>query len=524
MSAEYQLNFQDYVSILRRRGLVFASAFAGILIVGLAIALLLPPVYQSTGTILIESSQIPTEMVQATVTSYADERIEIIKQRVMTRENLLRIIEKYHLYQDHSAGTTPSELIDEMRMRIAIELVTANVQNQMKGSGTIAFKVSFEDRKPELANQVANELITLFLDENVKVRTERANQTTEFLTQEADKLRTELETLENQLATFKQEHGNVLPDNVNTSMTAMQRTEGELHEVDRDYKSAQEELRFLDVELATARAGNLNGPVTQTLSPAQELEKARSEYARLSATYNENHPDVRAVKRKIATLESSTASSSKAAGGNTIGDLAVAKVEAKIASARGRVASLGQQQGSLRARMRQLENELQKAPQVERGLSALMRDHENAQKKYDEIRSKQMTAQVAENLEGDKKAERFSLLEPPLMPDRPIKPNRKKMIAMSFVLAVVGALALIAILENINGGVRGADALEAIVRQRPMSIIPYIALDEELEQRKSLLKKIVIGIGILLVVLLLVVHFVVMPLDILMLKIIVRMS
>lgn len=522
MSAEYQLNFQDYLSILRRRALLLVGVFSGIFIVALAVALLLPPVYQSTGTILIESSQIPTEMVQATVTSYADERIEVIKQRVMTRENLLRIIEKYHLYKDHSSGTTPSELIDEMRMRIAIELVTANVQNKAKGSGTIAFKVSFEDRKPELANQVANELVTLFLDENVKVRTERANQTTEFLTQEADKLRTELETLENQIATFKQEHGNVLPDNVNMSMTAMQRTESELHEVDRDYKAAQEELRFLDVELATARAGNLNGP-SQTFSPAQELERAKSEYARLSATYNENHPDVRAAKRKIATLESSAAASG-GSGGKTIGDLAVAKVEAKIASARARVGSLGQQQGALRARMRQLETELQKAPQVERGLSALMRDHENAQKKYDEIRSKQMTAQVAENLEGDKKAERFSLLEPPLMPDRPIKPNRKKMIAMGFFLALAAALGATMVLENINGGVRGADALEAIVRQRPMAVIPYIALDEEVEKRKSLLKKAVIGLGVSIVVLLLVVHFVVMPLDVLVLKIIVRMS
>ena len=526
MSSEYQLSLNDYISILRRRAGLLAATFAGIFTLAVAIALLVPPVYQSTGTIMVESQQISADLVQSAVTTYAEERIEVIRQRVMTRENLLRIIDKYGLFKDSRTSYTPSELIDEMRASIVIELlnVNANMPSRPKGNATIAFKLSFEHRDPVLAHRAANELVTLFLDENVKVRTERAVQTTEFLTQEADKLKIDLENLESQIATYKQEHGNVLPENMSVSMNAMQRIESELREVERDYKSAQEELRFLDVELSSAKAGIGAGQGTGVaLSPAQELDRARSEYARLTSTYTENHPDVRAVKRKIEQLESK-AGASEGSGVRTTGDLMVAKVEAKMASAKSRVASLGQQQGALRQRLNTLEKDIIKAPQVERGLTTLMRDHQNAQKKYEEIRAKQMTAQVSENLEGDKKAERFSMLEPPVLPDKPIKPNRKKMIALGFFLAIAGAAGLAMVLESMYGGVRGVEALEAIINRRPMAIIPYISLDAEERKRKALIKKILIGLAVAVVASLVAVHFLYLPLDILLMKILARLS
>src|SRR3954468_16734460 len=134
-SDDHQLTLADYLAILQRHALLIAGSFLGILVIAAAVALLVPPVYQSTGTILIESQQIPTEMVQATVTTYADERIEIIKQRVMTRENLLRIIGKYKLFQGDGTVTTPSEQIDEVRKNTQVELITANLKPGMRGSG-----------------------------------------------------------------------------------------------------------------------------------------------------------------------------------------------------------------------------------------------------------------------------------------------------------------------------------------------------------------------------------------------------
>lgn len=528
MQSDYQLTLHDYISILRRRALLIIATFGGVFAVAVAVAILMPPVYQSTGTIMVESQQIPTDLVQATVTTYADERIEVIKQRVMTRENLLRIAGKYQLFADAGMSFTPSEAVDEMRARIGVELVNANVQARQRA--TIAFKVSFEHRRPDLAQRVANELVTLFLDENVKVRTERATQTTEFLTQEADKLRAELDNLEGQIATYKLQHGGALPDNLNLTMNSLQRLETELRNTERDQRAAQDELRSLEIELSSAKAGVGVPGSSGTASAAQELAQARADLARASATYTDNHPDVRALKRKIEGLEKTVAKEQGAAPAGSAGtitsqaDLAVARLESRIASLRSQISLLGNQQSSLRGKIGQMEGQMLQAPQVERGLANLMRDQESARRKFEEIRSKQMSAQVSENLEDEQKAERFSLLEPPLAPDRPIKPNRKKMIALGFFLAAAAAAGIVILLESLYGRVRGVEAVTAITGQRPIVVVPYITMVSELNQRRRLLKRAAVAAAVAVPVVLLALHFLYMPLDLVLTKILVRLG
>lgn len=543
---DHQLSLSDYLAILKRRALLIVATFGGVFAVAVAVALLIPPVYQSTGTIMIESQQIPNDLVQATVTSYADERIEIIKQRVMTRENLLRIIDKYQLFKDRGLTFTPSEQIDEMRQLIGVQLVNANLRQGQRGSATIAFRVSFEHRRPDIAQRVANELVTLFLSENVKVRSERATQTTEFLTQEANKLKAELDALETQIASYKQQNGAALPQNMTLSMNAIQRLEGELRDTERDYRAAEEEARYLEVELAGAKAAVTNaaalvgvGSPAATADTAEvELQKARALLARMATTYTDNHPDVRATKRRIEALEKALTEANNAPavsapaavpGGSksptvAAAELVVAKVESRLVAARSRMQLLQTQQASLRGRLAQAESQLLQAPQVERGLAALMRDHDGAKRKYEEIHAKQMTAQVAENLEGDQKAERFSLLEPPLTPDRPIKPDRKKMIALGFVLAAVAAAGLVMLLETLHGTVRGADAVTAITGHRPLVLVPYINIAQEAAQRRKLLLRLLGAAVALFLVALVAVHFLYMPLDVLIVKVMLRLS
>ena len=547
---DYQPSLRDYIAIARRHLLLIAATFVSVSAVAVAVAVLVPPVYQSTGTIMVESQQIPTDLIQATVTSFADERIQIIKQRVMTRDNLLRIIDKYKLFEDRSITFTPSEQVDKMRDLIEVQLVNANVQGQ-RGSATIAFKVSFEDRRPDVAQRVANELVTLFLNENVKVRTERATQTTEFLTQEANKLKNDLNTLENQIATYKQENGAALPQNNALSLNAIQRLESDLRTSQRDYSAAEEEARSLDVELASAKAavasaaaaaGGGTSAVGMVDANVAELQKLRMQLAQMQEIYTDNYPDVRTAKRRIAALEKAIADAAReppapvpagvGAGGAGLpaapsvaaAQMVVAKIESRMSAARSRMGALRAEQGQLQARLREAENQMLKAPQVERGLAALMRDHETAQRKYEEIRAKQMNAQVAENLEGEQKAERFTLLEPPIAPDRPIKPNRRKMIALGLVLAAVAAAGAVMLLETLRGTVRGVGALMAITGQRPLVIVPYITIAKEQARRRQLLARAGVGAVVALVLALLAIHFLYMPLDTLAFKILLRLS
>mgnify|MGYP003768276239 CR=1 FL=1 len=490
-------------------------------------AIVMPPVYQSTGTILVESQHIPSDLVQATVTSYADERIEVIKQRVMTRDNLYRIIQKYNLYADEIEKETISTLIGKMRESISVDLLSANVGGAKAAKATIAFKVGFEYKKPETAHKVANELVTLFLDENVKARTERATETTEFLTQEVERLKLELENVENRVATYKQAHSNSLPEHMEMYMGMLQRAEAELQEVDREYKSTQEELRYLDVELTAAKANDKSNPETKISQAISELDKAKAELDRALVLYKETHPTVRALKRRVENLEKAAQSPVKQPATESIDvakDLVVAKIQAQIEAAKARLVSMQEQKRSIQSKMAQLQSQVVQSPQVEKELFGLMRDYENAKSKYEEVKSKQINAKIAENLEQDNKAERFSMLEPPIFPDKPIKPNREKIAALGFFAGIAAAVALVALLEMMDKTVRGTEALMAIIRMRPLVVIPYITTENELKRRKNITRYVLVAFVIALILILLIVHFLFIPLDLLLAKIMARFA
>ncbi|MNF75603.1 hypothetical protein D3C84_576760 [compost metagenome] len=234
--------------------------------------------------------------------------------------------------------------------------------------------------------------------------------------------------------------------------------------------------------------------------------------------YTEAHPDVRAVKRKIAAMQATQGRGSSV----TPVSLDVARVQARIAGSEQRMRSLASQKQELLNKIATLESQILEAPQVERGLVTLMRDHENARKKYEEIRTKEMSAKITESLEQENKAERFVLLEAPLMPEKPVRPNRKKVVALGFVLAPVGAGALVMLLEMLSQRVRGVDALTSVLGRRVLVAIPYIHTQAELARRKQWRTILVLCGVVSIVVSLVLLHFLYMPLDLLMFKALAR--
>lgn len=527
--AHYEPSLKDYLATLRRRAVPAAIVFVLVFAVAALVAVLLPPTYQATGTILVESPQIPDDLIRSTVTSFADERILVIKQRVMTQSNLRNIIDKYNLFAKQRESAPASEVMEMMRSRIGVELISADVVGNRKT--TIAFKVSYDDAQADVAYKVANEMLTLFLDENVKSRTARATETTEFMTQEADKLRKNLDAVEEQIALYKQKNGGALPEHLELHMGMLTRLESEMKEVERAHKDAQAEARMLDIELTAVTAGkdSSGSPVNPaTASPAQQLAFLKTEYTKQATIYSVNHPSLRALQRKIDALKKALGEPAAAEPAESADpkdtELAVAKTKARINATEVRMASLAQQLKSLRAQHAQYENKILQTPQVERGMTALLRDYENAKSKFEEVRSKQMSAQISESLEEGKKAERFALLEPPMLPDKPIKPDRKKMLAMGFFLALASSGGMVMALESINQRVRGAQALAALSGRSPLVAIPRIRTQAELARRKSpkKLKFVIAALMLLIVAAVVAVNFLYQPLDMIWFKFLAR--
>jgi uncharacterized protein involved in exopolysaccharide biosynthesis len=193
--------------------------------------------------------------------------------------------------------------------------------------------------------------------------------------------------------------------------------------------------------------------------------------------------------------------------------LAVSRLEAQSRTARARADLLAEQQRSLRSAIAQQRAQVSRAPQVERDLAALQRDYDATRAKYEDLRSKQLSAQIVQNLEGGQQGERFTLLEPPLLPEYPIKPDRRKIVALGFFLALAAAAAVVAVLELIFARVRGVNSLTALTGQRPMVVVPYITTADEIQSTQVLRKRLVKLAAVLAVVGIAAIHFLVIPLQ-----------
>jgi uncharacterized protein involved in exopolysaccharide biosynthesis len=281
----YLLQPAFYWQLCKRRWAYFVLPFITVLIAGVAGTLLWPPTYLAEGKILVQSQQIPSDLVRSTITSAAQERIQVIQQRTMTRDNLIAIADKFKLFPDKRALMSPTELVDAVKDRTKIAPVDpildfkqrtrASVENP-----TIIFSVGFEYQDPIVAAQVANELITRILSEDLRDRTARATDTTKFLTREVQRLQGDNATLDARIA----------------------------------------QLRLALGRPATSASGS-DQPTT--------LNQLKAELALKSTLYSDRHPVIQSLKKQIDALEKvatasgekvATASGEKGATGSGVGN------------------------------------------------------------------------------------------------------------------------------------------------------------------------------------------------------------
>ncbi len=570
-NAEAGVPLGDRLRALRRQRRPMLIAIGIGIVVTLLLTLLLPPTYRATATILIEQQEIPQEVVRSTITSFADQRIQIISQRVMTSENLLSIAEKYDLYPRQRRTRAREVVVAKMHDDIKMKLVSANVIDPRSGrpmQATIAFTVSFDSPSADLAVKVANEITSLYLNENLTSRAKAAEQASTFLTDEATRLSTEIQQIAAKLAKFKEQNSATLPELEGFNFQMLDRTELELRDAGSHLGAIDGQKAFIDAALATMSPTSQIFTETgqRILSPEDRLKSLRSDLAALKARYAPDHPDVLKTEREIAGLETIVNADN---GANDLlrqledarGELAAARqryseghpdvqrLEHVVASLEGAVtgqaavkrvqaaraspdnpayiqlraqqealladrAATLRKQAELKARLEDLQRRLAKAPAVEKEFRALASDLDNAQLKYREVRSKQMEAKVSQNLETERKGERFTLIEPPIPPEEPVSPNRP----LVFVLGLLGsfaiALALAGLREAGDTSVRSAEDLRSLVEVAPLVTIPVIRTREEIAGARRAVARAWVGAVTGVVALALAVHFLYRPLDI----------
>ncbi len=290
----------------RRKTIVVVTSAA--LAATLLFAVFFPPTYRSTATILIEQQEIPQELVRSVITSFADQRVQVISQRVMTTQNLMALIDRYKLYPDIRARDPREVLLERMREDIAMHMISADVIDPRSGrptQATIAFSVSYQSRSPDLALKVANDLTSLYLNENLTSRTQLGKQTETFFSEESARQAAHIAELDKALSAFKEQHRNDLPELVQLNLQTMERTELDLHEAENKLDALDAQRVLLEAQLAqinpTSQVFSDTGQ--RVMGPEDRLKALKSQLASYKARFAPDHPDIVRTAREIEGLE-----------------------------------------------------------------------------------------------------------------------------------------------------------------------------------------------------------------------------
>jgi len=569
---EQEKSIQDYLAIVSRRKVAIISTGLLVFLMGLITALVWPPTYKSSATILIKEQEIPTELVRSTVTSYAAQRIQTISQRVMTRPNLMEIIEKYSLYVDERRRYTTEEVLEAMREYISLDMISADVVDPQTGRpsvATIAFTLSFSNNSPDSAQKVAGELTSLFLAENLKNRKDKAAETYTFLTDETVKLEEKITESGKKLAEFKEKYANSLPEMAAMNLSMLNRTESDLDSVEAELRALKERKFYLESQLSQINPlTNMRSATGESiLDPSSRLKALESEYASLSAKYSNEHPDIVKIKREIEGLRAQTGQSASAQeqainltqkrseyavlvkkysadhpdviklkAEITVLEKSIAaqpaqpetqvmalnpdnpayiSAQTQLKTIETEIKSNTSRKNRLDKKLQELEESIGKSPQVEKEYMILSREQQNALARFQDIKARQMEAEIGQELEKESKGESFVLIDPAQYPEKPVKPNRAAIVFLALIFSIAAGLGVAIIKEAMDGSIRGVSGVTKILTAAPLAVIPIIYNTYDLK-RKQRISRIVLGsvVGSIVAVLLLI-HFFWTPLDVL---------
>jgi succinoglycan biosynthesis transport protein ExoP len=537
----------EYLRIIKRRRWLVAGIATVVIAVAVAAAVMLPLKYRSTATIVIEEPAIADDSSRAAGATYADQRLQLIQQRVMTTAKLIEVIDRVGLYREVREVTPDSVLVDDMRSRIDMQLVgsDSDAKSSRQAKATIAFTLSYIGQDPAVTQQTTRELVNLYLAENEQSQHARAVGTAGFLSGESDRLAARIKDLESQLADFKTANAGMLPEEMEFNVQVLDRTQNQILELMRQTQAARERQAFLQAQLLSLEPqAPVNAATPETLSPKARLRLLKAQYATLVSKYGDKHPDVVRLRRQI------DATAGSGAGGQSATDLQQLEAQLIVANEKygdahpdvmrlkrqieaAKAAFVGQQaaeeapdnpiyiqtQGQINAvnaelstlqsqiatlqkKMNQVESQIIKTPETERGYVALKREYDTAVEEFSELKKRGNQAELAKNLETEQMGQRLTLIEPPPLPAGPFWPNRKAIVLLGIICGLASGIVAAILIDSLDGRIHGSRRLAAIVGAGPLVLVPRIAVAYDPKPRRHrfamLALSVIVAFGVLM--------------------------
>lgn len=503
----------DYWAMaVRRRWVIVLPLFLCWALVWIA-SWFLPATYKSEALILVEQQKVPEQYVVPNVTVSLQDRLQSMTQQILSRTRLEATINRFHLYQGRNglgSMMQAGDAVEQMRKDIKIDLVDSAVR---PGQLT-AFKIAYSASSPELAQRVNTELTSLFIEENLKLQQQLSESTTAFLQSQLEDARAKLAQQEAKVRAFKAEHFGDLPGQMETNVQILSGLQNQLQSTQQTLDAAKQQKLYLEslqqqYQAAQASVGSQDSSQPTLQSVTKELADLHQQLDDARAKLTDEHPDVIALKEKIANTEKikkqmETERASQAGKAPDGVDSAVAaqvvqggttpmmQVQSQIKSINLEIQNYNQRVKDLESQISAYRARLNLTPQTEQQLAEVSRGYEESKANYNSLLQKQNQSELATNLEQRQQGQQFRILDPPNLPNKPSAPNHLLLSLGGLLAGAVLGIGLAAFLELSNALVRQEKDLEGLIPTRVLVGIPHLKVPGE-DRTRTMVRRLEIG-------------------------------
>ena len=479
------LSLYDIVAIFRRRRFVFALTFGAIFLAAALFAMQWSR-YRATVTVQIDQSYIPSSVATVgdanpadVMMGLADRRISQIQQKVTSIESLSEVIAKLNLYPSINKRLSADKLTEIMRNKIRLNFISSAISNpaaaqkeSVEQLSAIAFTLSFDYNDPELTKLALNEIVALFIEEEAAQRKTRSEETSEFLKAELVTLAETIKEQESKVAAFKAKYGESGPTAMMFNQQASLTNNLNLQNIESQIGTTQATISTLGGQLAGT------DPYAPTVedgkvlnSPTSQLKALQAQYASLTGRYGAEHPDVMKVSEQIRALKAQKGGSRRFTG--DADNPLYLQLSGQLSAAKAQLSSLMTQKATLKTQQEKYDRMLAENPGLEKEMSQLTLDLDNAKERYRALKDKRLAADMKTKLESGKHSARLKVINPASTPEG-TTPGRKLLLMAGFMLAFISGICMVVIVEAFSQSVRGANHLAAIVGVSPLVTVPHI--------------------------------------------------
>ena len=472
------LNVHDYLAIVRRRKFwIILSALAVLVMTGM-VAWRLPNTYRCETTILIDPQKVPENYIRAATTENIADRLSTILQEVTSPAQLKKLIDTMGLYPDLKKRESEQDIIRTMQQSIGVEPVTA------MGTQLSAFRITFKGKNPVEVAQVANQIAAMFIEENLKAREQQSYGTADFLESELQKTQQALQAKESELAEIRSKYIQDLPESeqfhVQQSETLRMQLRGVQDHISRDQ---QEKVYLQSLMAASSPTVDLDIG-TGSSGYASQLDDLQTKLAKLQTRYGPEHPDVRRVQAEITELKAkenkAPAPTTPAAEANS----APRKTYNPVIDSQ--IQKLDQDIDDQKRHAQELQSEIdfhiskiERVPIFQQKTAGIMRDYDTLKQRYTQLLDKKLAADTASAMETRQKSERFVILDPAQVPDKPYSPNRPLLLGLGLFGGFFVGVGVAAIMELADVSVRDSREVERILSKPVLTGVPEILTPQQ---------------------------------------------